>query len=181
MCRTLHAKQTCTIRECVEVLGSLVAAEPGVDFAPLHYKRLEHEKIQALKARAGDYEGHMRVTEVMKQDLSWWILHVKDATKKIARGPPALMLLSDSSDFAWGGVHGECTTGGPWVGAERDLHINAKELQAAFFTLKAFCKHCSHLHVRLQVDNTAAVAYINAKVVGNISSMRLHVTCGSGL
>ena len=57
-------------------------------------------------------------------------------------------------------MHGK-TTGGPWVGQEKDWHINVKELMAAFFTLKSFCENQRNTHIRLNLDNSTSVAYIN--------------------
>ena len=34
---------------------------------------------------------------------------------------------------------------------------------AAFFTLKAFCNDMTNTHIRLNVDNTTSVAYINSQ------------------
>ncbi len=44
---------------------------------------------------------------------------------------------------------------------EATHHINYLETTAAFFALQAFCKHISNIHVRLELDNTTAVTYIN--------------------
>ena len=43
------------------------------------------------------------------------------------------------------------------------------ELLAAFFTLKAFCKGKSGIHVLMRLDNTTTVSYINA--MGGIKSV----------
>ena len=48
-------------------------AEPGVMLAPLHYKRLKHEKVKALKQARGDYERTIVVSRVIRTDLNWWI------------------------------------------------------------------------------------------------------------
>ena len=53
--------------------------------------------------------------------------------------------------------------GSRWNCIENKCHINALELQAAFFCLKAFCKNKTRLHVLLKLDNTTAVVYINKK------------------
>ena len=161
ICSQLLKQSTCTIRECAAALGTLVAAEPGVDFAPLHYKRVEHEKICQLKLHAGDFEAKMQVTDIMRQDLSWWAENATQVHKVIHRGQPSVQIFSDSSNTAWGGVYGDQSTGGPWAGEECGWHINVKELMAAFFTLKAFCSDFRDTHVRLNVDNTTSVVYIN--------------------
>ncbi len=53
------------------------------------------------------------------------------------------------------------STGGHWSALERDWHINALELMAAFLVVQSFCKPLTYCHVQIQIDNTVAVAYIN--------------------
>ena len=44
---------------------------------------------------------------------------------------------------------------------ERTLHINCLELLAGSFAVKSFAKGRLCAHVRLRMDNTSAVAYVN--------------------
>jgi hypothetical protein len=59
--------------------------------------------------------------------------------------------------------------GGPWGEAEAKAHINVLETTAAFLALQSFCSRTINKHVRLELDNTAAVAYVN-NMGGNQSS-----------
>ena len=67
------------IWECAAVVGTLVAAEPRVDYTPLFYNCIELEKIWQLKDRAGDYDAFMQVMPTMKTDLAWWVEHAGEA------------------------------------------------------------------------------------------------------
>ena len=98
----------------------------------------------------------MHVMPTMKADLTWWVEHADTVCRKIVRVTPQIQLFSDSSKAAWGGTCDAASTGGPWVGQELGWHINAKELQAAFFTLKAFCSQVTNSHVRLNIENTTS-------------------------
>lgn len=53
------------------------------------------------------------------------------------------------------------STGGRWSSVEQQQHINVLELRAALFGLKAFCSEMQNIHVKLELDNTSAIAYIN--------------------
>ena len=53
------------------------------------------------------------------------------------------------------------STGGPWCSEEKRLHINCLELLAGLFAIKTFTKTTACAHVRLLMDNAAAVAYID--------------------
>ena len=51
-------------------------------------------------------------------------------------------------------------TGGHWTSGEATCSINALDLQAGLFVLKAFASDKAFLHVRLVVDNTTAIACV---------------------
>ena len=53
------------------------------------------------------------------------------------------------------------STGGPWCLEEKRLHINCLELLAGSSAIKTFTKRKACAHVKLLMDNAAAVAYIN--------------------
>lgn len=161
MCQLLLTKNVCTIREFAEVIGSLVAASPGVEYASVFIKRLEHDKVENLRTSKGDFDAIITLNPDSRADLAWWRDNVAGAHKAISHGPPVFSLSSDSSDFAWGGVCGDHRTGGPWDQQERVWHINYKELLAAFFSLKSLCSQEHDSHIRIELDNTTSVAYIN--------------------
>ena len=73
---------------------------------------------------------------------------------------PAVILTTDASTLGWGAVLGDTRTGGPWDQTEQQYQ-NCLEM-------RALCKHVSKQHVRVQCDNTTAIAYINA--MGGIKS-----------
>ena len=71
-----------------------------------------------------------------------------------------------------GAVYGEQKTGGPWSLEEQGFHINYLELKAISLGLKFLCNNLRQKHLRIQSDNTTAVAYINA--MGGIKSADCH-------
>ena len=50
---------------------------------------------------------------------------------------------------------------GLWSQMEQKLHINCLELLAGSFAIKSFTKNRLCVHVRLRMDNTSAVVYLN--------------------
>ena len=50
---------------------------------------------------------------------------------------------------------------GRWLPKESIYHINALELLAAFLALKSFKLKISGKHIKIVIDNTAAVTTIN--------------------
>lgn len=163
-CTNLLTEYKPTIRNVAAVIGKLVAALPAAQYGPLHYRALEHDKIQALKRNAGHYGRHMKISREGKQDLEWWIENVEITYSCISRDKPDLHLTSDASGQGWGASDGTTHIGGRWNATELLIaarnEINYLELLAAFLGLKAFCRNMFNKHVKLSIDNTTAVAYI---------------------
>lgn len=74
-----------------------------------------------------------------------------------------------------GAALGEQSTGDHWSPKETELHINALELQDAFFALRSFKHSLSGKHVKLMIDNTSAVYIINN--MGTSHSDNCHSIC----
>ena len=58
-------------------------------------------------------------------------------------------------------ITSDASTKGRWSNQESLFHINVLELKATFLAVQAFLKHQSNLSVKLCLDNTTAIAYIN--------------------
>jgi hypothetical protein len=59
-----------TIREFAQIVGKLVAAEPGVEYAPIYIKSLEIEKDGKLKESNGNFESKMVISNESVKTLS---------------------------------------------------------------------------------------------------------------
>ena len=76
--------------------------------------------------------------------------------------PIRATVYSDASVKGWGGaVFNGSSTGGHWSLEEAAHHIKYLELLAVFFAIKAYATSLLHQHVRIMIDNTAAVGLIN--------------------
>ena len=159
-CEKLLKKQHPMIYEVAEVIGIIVSNFPGAQYGPLHYRALELDKTKALARSKGNYKSHMQISNTSKAELTWWVENMHHVNREILHPNPQLIIQTDASKKGWGAVLGSQETGGRWMDSEATNHINILELQAAFFALKAFCKHSKNTHVQLQIDNTTAVAYI---------------------
>ena len=95
--------------------------------------------------------------------------------KSMVRSCPDIVITADSSKTGWGAVCNQVTTQGQWSVEERENHINALELTAAFFALQAFTKGRTEIHVLMRVDNRATQAQIN-KMGGPRSKDLLKIT-----
>ncbi|XP_031555133.1 uncharacterized protein LOC116292034 [Actinia tenebrosa] len=144
-----------------ESIVTLVSNFPGAEFGPLHYRELEQEKYFALVLSKGNYAGPMSLSTRAVSEIRWWLYNVQNLKRDIVRDNPDIVIKSDASNLGWGAIYGEQKAGGRWMSSEATLHINVLELKAAFFALKCFCSNLDTQHVRIFIDNTTAVSYIN--------------------
>ena len=163
------AKQAATllaiIRNSLESLGFLVNIKKSrVTPTRITYLGFEIDsefcKSQALLA-GRDYDDHSCLDINSRFDLLWIIQNIVTFNGKVFQEPEInLFVNSDATLTGWGASCNGQTTGGRWSLSESNNHINFLELLAAFLALQSFVSQ-SNIHVRLKLDNTTAVSYIN--------------------
>ena len=160
-CAYLLTLDEVSVRDLSQLIGTFTASIQAIFLAPLHYRHLQHLKHQAL-AQGNGYDATIAWSHEAKEELRWWAAHL-DAWngRALLHPPPDIVLETDASKTGWGAVCQGVQTGGLWSQMERKLHINCLELLAGSFAVKCFTKHRLCVHVRLRMDNTSAVAYIN--------------------
>ena len=145
------------IREVAQVIGLIVSSFPAVQYAQLHYRTLESEKIRALKVNAGNYEFTMTLSQMAKTELRWWIENIDMASRPIMCGNSDITITTDASNLGWGAVCNGTKSEGPWGNDEADFHINYLEMKAVLLGLKSLCNNSTGTHVRVQSDNTTSL------------------------
>ena len=174
-CKKLLQKEHVTVRELAHTVGTLTATRLAVLAAPLHYRALQAQKTRAL-ARLLSYELTVKLDAHSRNDLCWWINHVsRENGRSIQQQPPTFFIESDASNTGWGARCGQLRTRGQWSQSETQLHINCKEMLAALLALQTFARDLKGVHVRLRVDNTTAVCYIN-RMGGTHSPLMMELT-----
>lgn len=149
------------IRTVARVIGMIVASFSAVEYGKMHYRELEKQKIHFLKMKKGNYEAEMHISESMKKQLQWWVDNVDTQCRKISHGNPDITIQTDASHIGYGMVLGSTQCGGKWSQNEKDYHINALELLAILYSLKAFVREIRNKHVRVLTDSTTAMSYVN--------------------
>jgi len=150
-----------SIRDISELVGKMIASEPGVPYAKLFHKRLEIMKNEQLRKNRGNFDAIIPVNDHCLSDIQWWIDNIEISKRFVVVATPSVIIKSDASLTAWGGVFYDKTTGGHWSESEKNYHINYLELLAVFMTLQSFCASMNSVHIRSLIDNTTAVTYIN--------------------
>jgi hypothetical protein len=163
LCQEIIKKSRVTIRQFARLIGKMVAAESGVQYAPLFYKPLEQTKEKYLRKSRGDFNKFMYIHANIKHHIKWWIDNISDSKKLISQGQPKLIIFSDASKKGWGAVDktNNNRTNGQWSSSEQQNHINILELKACQLALMSLCKNVSNCHVRIYMDNTTSCSYVN--------------------
>ena len=162
-----------SIREVAQVVGLIISSFPEVMYGPLHFCITEHEKSEALRQNAGNFDAFMSLTPFAREELQWWVDCIETAVNKIDRPDPQITIRTDASTQGWGCAVNDLSTGGLWTAAEKGNHINYLELLAVLFGLQAYKQLVSGKHVRVLVDNTTVHVIVNK--MGNSHSPQLNV------
>lgn len=149
-----------TARELARLIGLYNSTCAAVPLAPLHYRALQRLK----NCISHDYDSPAPLDGEALADLQFWT-HIPQAYNgRQIQSPAAMMTIySDVSTQGWGAACNNTRTGGPWTAQERRNHINYLELKAVFLGLQTFAAELRDQHIRLMMDNTTAVAYLNHK------------------
>ena len=111
-----------TIRLVAQLLGLMTSSFPVVMYGPLNYRRLDKEKTKALSP-CRDFEGTMKLTPYVLEDINWWINNIYSSYYVIDHGEQA-SLYTDASTTGWGCEFQGTPTGGLWSSDEAKHHIN---------------------------------------------------------
>jgi hypothetical protein len=112
-----------------------------------------------------DYEQVVALSAQAQSDLNW-VMHniVQRNGKTFGESNIDIVIHSDASLFGWGTVCKGQSANGSWSVTESTNHINYLELLAAFHGLQCFVSTERSVHVRVGIDNSTAVAYLNNKL-----------------
>ena len=178
-CLNLVSKNNPSVREVAHVTGLLVSAFPAVNYLNLYYRSIELCKSRALSENLDFGQAIILSPQAIilnpqaKSDLHW-------VTNNLAKFNGCFFgersidipIECDASLAGWGASCGGQSANGQWSLLEAHNHINYLELLAALYALQAFVPNLRDVHVRLKLDNSTAVAYINK--MGGIKSPSLN-------
>ena len=160
-CQDILEKTEISVRELSKFLGLLTSSIQAIFLGPLHYRHLQRLKNTTMTSEQS-YEAILTLDSAAREEVLWWRDHLQGWNgKALFQHPIDLIIETDASRKGWGAYCEGVSTGGPWCSEEKRLHINCLELLAGSFAIKTFTKTTACAHVRLLMDNAAAVAYIN--------------------
>ena len=162
-CQALLNKGTVSGRSLAHIIGLLTSVNPAVLPGPLHYRALQRLKNRVLR-QSGSLDTLITLDEETRKDLSFWIFDLHTQNGKSIMLPTAQVVIStDASRTGWGATSEGVSLGGHWTREESNQHINFLELKAAFLGLKGFASSLELQHIRLLMDSSTAIAFINKK------------------
>ena len=174
-CKALLAKHQPSVRDVAKVTGLLVSALPAVNYLEMHYRSLELCRTQTLSGSL-EYDTTLSLSSQARADLQWVIENITQCNGRLFQVPKIdIYIQSDASLIGWGAVYGSLSASGRWSQSESKHHINYLELLASFHALQCFVSNSRSIHVRLALDNSATVAYINNMGGCSIPLIRLVV------
>ncbi|XP_068742111.1 uncharacterized protein [Montipora capricornis] len=135
------------------------------------------ESIELCKSRALsenlDFDQAIILSPQAKSDLHWIINNLAKFKGCFFRERPIdIYIECDASLAGWGASCSGQSANGQWSILEAHNHINYLELLPALYALQAFVPNLRDVHVRLKLDNSTAVAYIDK--MGGIKSPSLN-------
>ena len=150
-CKDLILEKSASVRTLSQIIGKLTSTMQAVLPAPLHYRHLQMLQVKGL-LEGKEYNSVVPLNMECRNDLQWWIdqLSIWNGRSLISPAPD-LIITTGASLKGWGAVCQGVHTRGL---------LNALELKAALFALRAFSKSRRKLHVHLRMDNRTAVAYL---------------------
>lgn len=143
-------------------------AKTGLWEGPFHYRALQRYYTTWLHKIGYHMRSQLIQITLSPQsmtELRWWTSPKLTEHNKMSLHPPPIdmTITTDASTKGWGAVSLEIRAGGRWSSSEAMLHINYLELKAALLAIQSFDKGQAQMprHLRLLMDNSTAVAYIN--------------------
>ncbi|XP_038066498.1 uncharacterized protein LOC119736556 [Patiria miniata] len=162
-CREVLSAHTTSVRDLASLIGKMSATIQAVFPAPLFYRHLQLEKIASLREHY-NYETEVTLSKEARDELRTWTQYLQAWNGRgIVLQTPDLTIQTDASLSGWGACLGNQRVGGRWTPQEKINHINYLEVLAAFYALRTLLKDRQNVHVRLQMDNSTAISYINHK------------------
>ncbi len=130
--------------------------------AQAHFRCLRLIYIRESSRSKGDLSVFCSLSEEARRELVWW----RDEfalfnSKPFSPIEPDLVIFSDSSLYGWGASCNSVTARGPWTDGEKGKHINELELMAAFNAVRSFAPLSIGISIRIFIDNSTAVSYVN--------------------
>ncbi|CAJ0958245.1 unnamed protein product [Ranitomeya imitator] len=142
-------------------LDRMGAAIDAIPFAQFRFRPLQLAILKSWDKNPFSLDREFRLTSSTKRSLHWWLKPTSLAKGKSFLTGQWKVLTTDASLTGWGAVHLHHRAQGKWFPVEATMPINILEIRAILLALRAFRHLLAASHIRIQLDNATAVAYVN--------------------
>ncbi|KIH69452.1 hypothetical protein ANCDUO_00200 [Ancylostoma duodenale] len=171
--RSLLDRESIPLRCVSRFVGRVIWISMASGISILFLRTLQSRLRRFKLTCSADYEAVHPLPPSCKSDLIWFTKRFhKFCSEPILEEEPSYVFTSDASDLGWGAIGPRGSTAGRWKPSERSWHINQKEMLACYFGLRCLGNDLTNCTVRLEMDNTTSMWYINKK--GGTRSSRLN-------
>uniref|UniRef100_A0A8D9B996 Protein P n=2 Tax=Cacopsylla melanoneura TaxID=428564 RepID=A0A8D9B996_9HEMI len=149
------------------IMGYLSFAGFVIPLGKLHYRQ-----IQWGSRRLSRSQPHrlVAIPKLALSQIQWWTSALHRSSPIFPRSPQ-VFVTSDASDVGWGVVVNDRMHKDFWTDAQKEWHINLKELFAVRRALELNVPLLQNKVVLVQSDNRTVIAYIHRE--GGTKSLRL--------
>ncbi|KAI9554908.1 reverse transcriptase [Daphnia sinensis] len=162
MCSRALSDNSIPLRKVASILGNFTWAIPSIPFAQSHYRSMQCFYIEQAKRSNFYLLSTCALSREARSDLEWWVKNLSTTQDKLFfPKTPDLEIYSDASLSGWGACCNGVKTRGPWTLADTRKHINELELTGPFYAIQSYAAQSKDVAIRIYLDNTTAVAYIN--------------------
>ena len=160
-CNYLLVLPEVSVRDLSQLIGKLTASIQAILIfpAPLHYRHIQHLKHQLSFSTTKGLRCNNTSVDRGQGGITLVVSPSECLERSWASSPPSRY--SDRNGRIEDGLGGRMPGGANRGVMERKLHINCLEFLAGSFAVNSFTKNRLCVHVRLRMDNTSAVTYVN--------------------
>ena len=141
-----------SIRELASLIVSLVATFPGVQFGPLHYRTLKHNKNLALQQSNCNFDDKVLLSPGSRLDHNWWVRSLPMSFRKIDHDIPQVFIHTDASQVGWEAAQSTSKTQGLWTFHESKFHSKT-EVFALKSDLQSLLNDSHDTHISYFIHN----------------------------
>jgi hypothetical protein len=157
--REIRSQRVSSIRIAAKTIGFIISSLPATTYGKAHYRNLKETKLLALQNSGYNFDAPFTWPESTREDLTWWCAESRRFSASFQSFPDTTTLTTDASLEGWGAISEVREVFGAWEDDKR--RIDELELRAVLQAIKTLPLLQPGARIRLQCDNTTAIAYVN--------------------
>lgn len=172
LAQALKSADVVPARQIAKFCGLLASFKLASEYSRIKARALQR-LLKGIDRTGNGFNKPVRISSEAREEAAFWSAAPVTAYKnRLVEPPISCVIRTDASKKGWGMQADNLRTGGRWSNEESKLHINILELKAIHLGLLTAFKTSKNIGIRIESDNTTAIAFINRR--GGTRSRRLH-------